>query len=184
MAEPSREEREPPVELSVVTDAHLVLFREWFIAARPETQTCQPVKLLSPEETVTSYRGKDPVLLAQDFAIIRVRDRQLVGRIRYFNVNPRNRSAEIGYMIGPEFQGRGYATAAMGLMLELLFGPEALNKVHAQTAEFNRASVALLKRWGFHEDARLRQHHELDGVLYDDLVFSLLAEEYLGCPTS
>ena len=50
--------------------------------------------------------------------------------------------------------------------------------VYAQTAEFNHPSVAWLKRWGFHQDARLRQHPELDGVMHDALIFSLLAEEY------
>ena len=166
------------VRLDAVTDEHLLKFRAWFIAARPETQTCRPVRHATPEETITAYHNREMTDAEQDYAIVRREDSALVGRIRYFSLNPRNRSAEIGYMIGPEFQNQGYATEGLGLLLSLLFDEKSLNKVYAQTGEFNTASIALLKRWGFHQDARLRQHHELDGVLYDDLVFSLLAEEY------
>jgi len=50
--------------------------------------------------------------------------------------------------------------------------------VMAQTGEFNHPSVALLTALGFHLDGRLRQHHELDGELHDDLLFSMLREDY------
>jgi len=55
-----------------------------------------------------------------------------------------------------------------------------LNKLYGQTGEFNQAAVGLLKKLGFHRDAVLRQHHELDGGLYDDYVFSILREEWLS----
>jgi RimJ/RimL family protein N-acetyltransferase len=34
-----------------------------------------------------------------------------------------------------------------------------------------------MKKLGFKQDGRLRQHHEVEGKLYDDLLFSILAEE-------
>lgn len=178
MVESTPHTKRSKVRLDAVTDEHLLKFRDWFIAARPETQTCRPVRIVSPEEQVAGYRAKEKTETEQDYAIVRDEDDVLVGRIRYFSLNPRNRSAEIGYMIGPEFQGQGYATAGLGCLLDLLFNEKSLNKVYAQTGEFNTASVALLRRWGFHQDARLRQHHELDGIMHDDLVFSLLEGEY------
>jgi RimJ/RimL family protein N-acetyltransferase len=101
-----------------------------------------------------------------------------VGKITYFDLNTRNRSAEIGCLLDPAFRGQGYASEALGLLLTYLFGDLNLNKAMAQTGEFNSASIAMLKRWGFRQDGRLRQHHELDGVLHDDLIFSLLADEF------
>lgn len=48
----------------------------------------------------------------------------------------------------------------------------------ADTGAFNQASIALLKSLGFQQDGCLRQHQLFDGVLHDQLLFSLLAEEW------
>lgn len=164
--------------LSTVTDDHLRTFHRWFHENDPGRQTCRPISLKTVDELIDAYRQLPKSECEGDFAVVRIWDKALVGRVRYFDLNWRNRSAEIGYVIGPEFQGQGYATEALDLLLGLLFDGHSLNKVYAQTGEFNDSSIALLKHWGFREDGRLRQHHELDGVLYDDLIFSLLAAEY------
>ena len=64
------------------------------------------------------------------------------------------------------------------MLLKHLFEELEINKIMAQTGEYNDASIALLKKLGFKQDGRLRQHHELDGEMYDDLLFSILAEEF------
>lgn len=50
-------------------------------------------------------------------------------------------------------------------------------KVYAQTDSFNISSMNLLLQLGFSIDARLSQHHEYHGKLYDDYIFSLLASD-------
>jgi ribosomal-protein-alanine N-acetyltransferase len=47
----------------------------------------------------------------------------------------------------------------MKLLLDHLFGERGMNNVMAQTGEFNDASIALMKKLGFKQDGRLRQHH-------------------------
>lgn len=47
----------------------------------------------------------------------------------------------------------------------------------ADTGAFNQASIALLRSLGFRQDGCLRQHQLLDGILHNQLLFSLLAEE-------
>ncbi len=178
MTHPSQTRRSSRVKLTPVTDDHLRVFHRWFHDNAPERQTCRPISRKTPDELVEAYRNLPPSETAGDFSVVRLQDEQLVGRVRYFDLNWRNRSAEVGYVIGPTFQGEGYATEALELLLVLLFDGHSLNKVYAQTAEFNDASIALLKHWGFQQDGRLRQHHELNGTFYDDLIFSLLAEEY------
>ena len=53
-----------------------------------------------------------------------------------------------------------------------------MNKIMAQTGEFNDASIGLLKKLGFKQDGRLRQHHEVEAKMYDDLLFSILSDEF------
>lgn len=62
------------------------------------------------------------------------------------------------------------ALSALCSMLLLEFG---LNKLYAQTGAFNAPSIRLLERVGFRQEGVLRQHHELNGVLWDDAIFSL-----------
>ncbi|WP_115840406.1 GNAT family N-acetyltransferase [Gottschalkia purinilytica] len=53
-----------------------------------------------------------------------------------------------------------------------------INKITAQVGSFNIESNMLLKSLGFRLDGVLREHHDLDGKLYDDYVYSLLKREY------
>lgn len=166
------------VRLVDQTEAHALIQHHWFLESQPEAQTCRPIAQRTDTEVIQRFRERSALTTEHAFSILRIADDQLVGLVRYFDLNTRNRSAEIGFLIGTEFRGQGYAKEAVGLLLKCLFGDLRLNKVYGQTAEFNEASIALMKSLGFHVDGQLRQHHELNGVLHDDLVLSLLASEF------
>ena len=100
-----------------------------------------------------------------------------VGKIFYFDVNQRNRSCEFGYNIAPEFRNKGYGKKMLKEFINHMFTKENYNKLYCQTASFNIPSVKMLERLGFKRDGVLREHHELDGKLYDDYVYSLLSSE-------
>lgn len=167
------------VKLVQQTEEHALIQRKWFLASDPETQTCRPIVERTDEEVLKRFRERSVLTTERAYSVLRVTDDQLVGLVGYFDLNTRNRSAEIGGLIGPEFHGQGFSHEAVSLLLKYLFTELRLNKVYAQTAEFNNRSLKLLSRLGFKVDGRLRQHHELRGVLYDDVLLSILAEEYL-----
>lgn len=166
------------VKLVDQTEGHALIQHRWFLASDPGTQTCRPIVKRTDEEVMKRFRERSVLTTERAYSVLRVTDNQLVGLVRYFDLNSRNRSAEIGFLIGPEFHGQGYSHEAVGMLLKYLFRELRLNKVYAQTAEFNNRSFKLLARLGFKVDGRLRQHHELTGVLYDDLILSILAEEF------
>lgn len=112
------------------------------------------------------------------FAVRFLHDGELAGRVSYFDLNARNRSVEIGYIVGPPHRGRGVGREAVRLMLRLLFGRLGFRKATAQTGAFNVASIALLRGLGFELDGRLREHHLVGDRYHDDLLFSLLAREW------
>jgi ribosomal-protein-alanine N-acetyltransferase len=114
------------------------------------------------------------------FAIRRRTDYQLLGEISLYNLNPKNRSAGVGYFTGPDYRRQGYTQEGLGLLINYLFQVVGLNKVMADTGAFNHASIALLRSLGFQQEGCLRQHQLLDGVLHDQLLFSVLAEEWQG----
>ncbi len=88
------------------------------------------------------------------------------------------RVGELSRLTGPDYRRSGYTSEAVRLLLAHLFHNSNINKVMAQTGEFNEASIALLTSLGFTQDGRLRQHHVIDGTYYDDLIFSILAEDF------
>jgi len=166
------------LSLSTMIPDDLDPLQRWFIESVPERQTCRPVVPKTHEERLANFVATRNDDNRQSLAVIRNSDGKLVGRVSYFDLNPRNRAVEIGYTIGTEFRGKGYGREAVGLLLAYLFDTLKVNKVMAQTADFNQPSVALLSALGFHLDGRLRQHHELDGELHDDLHYSLLKDEF------
>jgi [ribosomal protein S5]-alanine N-acetyltransferase len=60
-------------------------------------------------------------------------------------------SASVGYWVTAEATGRGVATAAVGLMVELAFGRLGLHRVQGETLPHNVASRIVLERNGFVE---------------------------------
>ncbi len=101
-----------------------------------------------------------------------------VGRFTYFDINPRNRSAEFGYFVQPQYRNQGMGTAMLTIAFTHLFTTTDFHKLYCQTGAFNAPSIRLLEKLGLHRDGILREHHELDGVLWDDYVYSLLRREW------
>jgi RimJ/RimL family protein N-acetyltransferase len=96
-------------------------------------------------------------ILADDAAIARtiVEDSEVVGNIGSWNTNGER---HIGYWIGREYWGRGYATHAVAdLLMEVRERP-----VWARVAEHNIASLRVLAKCGFAVVGA--EHHDGDPV--------------------
>lgn len=166
------------VRLADFSEEELIVYHKWFLESDPPRITCRPIENESIENVLERYGGRFAGQKIRHFAVRRIEDDEFIGRVTYFDLNTRNRSAEIGFLIGPQFRRKGYAREAVTLLLGHLFKELGLNKAMAQTGEFNDGSIDLLTGLGFRIDGRLRQHHPLDGTYYDDLLFSILADEF------
>ncbi|MFH2034989.1 MAG: GNAT family protein [Candidatus Zixiibacteriota bacterium] len=150
---------------------------QWFLTSDPFSQTSHQIRLATPSQVVERMRGKEATINEGDFIIASVEDHRPLGKIRYFNLNMLNRSAELGYIVAPSERQNGYAQEGLKLIIGFLFNQLNLNKVYAQTATFNKPSIKLLESLDFKLDGTLRQHHFFKGDMYDDLVYSLLKFE-------
>lgn len=83
--------------------------------------------------------------------------------------------AEIGFTLAAQQHGKGFGTEAVSRILDHLFDDRGLHKVSAECDARNSASAALLKRVGFRQEGRLREHTFIKGEWTDDLLFGLLA---------
>ena len=85
---------------------------------------------------------------------------------------------EFGYYFLKEFWGKGYATEALKAIIPYVFTNFKINRLVAFTNANNKESVALLKRVGMFEEARLRDVRMSGGVYCDEMVYSLLKREF------
>ncbi|SYZ73929.1 putative Uncharacterized N-acetyltransferase p20 [Candidatus Zixiibacteriota bacterium] len=154
----------------------------WHLQTEPQSQTSHQAVIVTPKEYVEAVKKREKKPTERDFAIVCKEDDRIVGKIRFFGLNMLNRSAELGYIVDPAEHKKGYGKEGLILLIRYLFNNLDLNKVYAQTAVFNIASVNLLKSLDFKLEGTLRQHHYYRGTLQDDLLFSLLRFEcgFLG----
>jgi RimJ/RimL family protein N-acetyltransferase len=100
-----------------------------------------------------------------------------VGNIS-LHVDLRHQRGEVGVIVGKVYQGRGVATKAHLLMLQMAFGELGLRKVWAGYRSDNAASKALYSWLGFHVEGTLRQHDVINNQVVDVVRVGILAQEW------
>lgn len=87
---------------------------------------------------------------------------------------------EIGFVLGENFQKKGYGREAVELILKYLFDQKQMYMIEAKVNEYNYSSGNLLNRLGFKKDAILRNRRITlnNGKRCDVLVYSITNEEY------
>jgi len=85
---------------------------------------------------------------------------------------------EIGWYFLSEYWGNGFATEAVKAAIRHIFSCLKINRLAAFLNAENRRSAALAKRVGMFEDGRMREVRYMNGIYYDEYVFSILKREY------
>jgi [ribosomal protein S5]-alanine N-acetyltransferase len=106
------------------------------------------------------------------FAI--AKGQQLIGSVG-LTLEREHQRCEIGYWLGRDFRGRGYATRAVQAACDFAHLELHLNRIYALCFRFNVDSQALLARLGFKREGVLRKHVVKDGRSEDVISFAHLA---------
>ena len=83
------------------------------------------------------------------------------------------RLPEIGYILGPDHWGKGYAHEAMTAVIAHLFIARGLDRIVADVDPRNAASIGLLLRLGFTETHRAKGTWQVGDELCDSVYFAL-----------
>jgi ribosomal-protein-alanine N-acetyltransferase len=104
--------------------------------------------------------------------------RRAVGMINYNSRDIPRRRANLGWLLLPEHQGKGYMTEAGGVLLRHLFDELGLHKVEALIHPDNKKSAALARRLGFRlEGGPIRDRWLLEGRWHSVMIYGLIAGE-------
>ena len=138
-----------------------------------------PFSLLRAETAVAGFIAADPDKPGWfQYAVERAEDKKLIGDVAV-HLHDNAKQAEIGFTLATAYQKRGFATEAVGAVLDRLFRVQGLHKVTGECDARNTASAGLLERLGFTREGRLRQQTWIKGEWTDDLIYGLLAEEWI-----
>lgn len=106
-------------------------------------------------------------------------DYRPIGTCQFHNLDWRNRSAEVGIMIGEKtFWDRGYGTETMRLLLRHGFDTLNLHRIWLQVYAKNKRGIKAYEKAGFVHEGKYRQGHYQHGQYYDIYLMSVLKEEW------
>jgi ribosomal-protein-alanine N-acetyltransferase len=101
-----------------------------------------------------------------------------LGSIGIKIVNHDAKIGEIGFMLKPSAQGKGFASEALSLLKEYAFTELGLNKLMATCSVNNIGSYKLLEKLGFVREDCLRQNTKINNKLVDDYVYGLCLRSF------
>jgi [ribosomal protein S5]-alanine N-acetyltransferase len=102
----------------------------------------------------------------------------VIGTALLFNFEAASGLAEVGYLLGREHWGQGYALEAITAFIDFAFSTLDLRRLEATVDSRNVASNRLLQRLGFVREGVLRERWLAAGELQDINLHALLKREW------
>lgn len=113
------------------------------------------------------------------FTIVEQKSNALIGEIRCSNINFYRQTGEIGLFLRPQSRKKGYASEALQLFLEFIFGRANINRIEAQVTTNNVVSYNFFLRNGFVKEGVLRQATYYNFEYQDVVVMSMLKKDWM-----
>jgi ribosomal-protein-alanine N-acetyltransferase len=100
--------------------------------------------------------------------------KELIGTIGLWKIIKEHYRAEIGYLLDPLLQGKGFMKEAIGAVIEYGFQNMQLHSIEANVSPGNAASIKLLEKNHFIREAHFRENYYFDGKFLDSYIYSLI----------
>lgn len=111
-------------------------------------------------------------------AIERKSNPGLIGDCAFHILANEPRQAEIGFSVASAYQRQGYATEAVGCLLDYLFSELNLQRVTAICDAENTASARLLERVGMRREGYFIQNIWFKGAWGSEYAYAMLQQEW------
>jgi ribosomal-protein-alanine N-acetyltransferase len=108
------------------------------------------------------------------WAITNMNDDHLIGSIGYWRIMKEHYRAEIGYMLHPNFHGKGLMQEAISAVIDFGFNDMKLHSIEANVNTGNEASQKLLEKNRFVREAFFKENFYFEGKFLDTFIYSLL----------
>lgn len=101
---------------------------------------------------------------------------KLIGTIGFWQLQMEHYRAEIGYMLDPDYHGKGIMKEALEAALDYAWNVMKAHTVDANVDPDNKASRRLLEQNGFQQEAYFRENFFWDGRFLDTVVYGMVTK--------
>jgi ribosomal-protein-alanine N-acetyltransferase len=152
------------------------------LRSNPEVMKYVPRPLAKTKEEALAHIAliEDKIVnnLGINWAITLKGSPKMVGIIGHYKIQPENFRSEIGYMILPQYNGKGITTEALKAVVEYGFELLQLHSTEAIIDPENSASEKVLQKNGFVKEAHILENGFYDGKFIDTVIYSLLKRNF------
>jgi RimJ/RimL family protein N-acetyltransferase len=141
----------------------------------PQRSRAGVTELLARKAANTRLEAEGDGLSA---AVVRRDDGRLVGDVSLVWVSESHRQGEIGFVMHPAHQGRGYASEAAAPLLAFAFETLGLHRVVGRTEARNAGSARVLEKLGMRREAHLVENEWVKDEWQSELDYAILAREW------
>lgn len=103
---------------------------------------------------------------------------QIIGDIGLHFPDSDNWQVELGCTIDKLYQGKGFATEALELVMDYLFNVLNKHRIITSIDPANSSSIKLVERLGFRKEAHFVQSLLINGQWHDDLIYAILEKDW------
>jgi len=153
------------------------VYTKWFNDLEVQRSCVIPVPVITLEaeqEWIANAAQQGDVV----FAIVDAAEHRLIGNTGLHRIEPLNRTAELGIVIGEkDCWDKGYGSEATLLMLDYGFNVLNLHSVMLRAYAFNERALACYRKCGFREIGRRREAKVIAGRCWDEIYMDILDSE-------
>lgn len=114
-----------------------------------------------------------------DWAIVKKDSGKMIGTCGFTRFDYPNNSAEIGYVLNPDYHGLGIATEAAARVIRFGFEILGLNRIECKYIIGNNASRRVMEKNGMTYEGIRREGMMIKGMYRDIGICSILRSEYV-----
>ncbi len=136
----------------------------------------------SPEQTQDYLRYLQAQYKAGDFydwAIVLNDEKKMIGTCGFTSIDFANNCAEVGYVLNPDYWGRGIATEAVMRVIDFGFSELNAHRIEAKYIIGNYASRRVMEKCGMSFEGIRRSSMFIKGAYRDIGVCAIISDEYL-----
>jgi ribosomal-protein-alanine N-acetyltransferase len=113
-----------------------------------------------------------------DFALVDKESGRMIGTCGFTSFDLQNNSAEIGYVLHPEFWGKGLAKEAVLRLMAFGFAELRLHRLSAKIMTNNTASKRVAEKCGMRHEPTLKSSLLVKGEYRTIKIYAILREEF------
>lgn len=160
---------------TIHSSPEVVRYLYWDVRSRDEVEEVLRHK---SRQTILATEGDRLVLAITAPRPDGIRSR-VIGEVSLWWRSVEHSQGEIGFVLHPDYHGKGFARESATVVLDLAFRKLGLHRVYGRTDARNTASAALMRRLGMRQEAHFIQNEVFKGEWGDELVFAILQHEWL-----